>query len=570
MKFEHFKTIVVLSILYTLLTIFFTFPLILHFNSNYIGYANDDTTQYIWNFFTFWDNIKQGNSIFATKNIFYPEGSSLVLHTYTPSISIWGIFFNSIFSININIFLHFLFSALGGFYFAKNYIKHNIAAFFIGFLFAFSPYKLLNLPLHYNLILTATIPWFCLFFVKSFQLKSDKNVIEIASFKYLFIALGLLCCTIFIDYQIFFFEAYFAILYILILFYFSVPILMRKAWIILPLLFVFFHVLIDYLLHHSYSHGEGFYWSADFLNLFIPHNTSIVYNKLFPSIQQFNYFRKNADLHAQIFIGYAFAALTIFAIAICIKHKLKIIDAKIFLILAIAFLMICVPRGHFAGIKTLNFPFGILHFVPILEKLRISGRFISMVYLVLPLFTCIVLEKYIQHRKNLTIISLAVLILTIIEFKTFNYAVFNKTIPLSITQLKNEPNGTLLCLPSGIRDGSISYGKFEPIQLYYQTIHHKPMIGGYISRVDESIIKNYKKNKVIQKLFELSEQKFNNSDTITEEDIDQFYDIYKVKYFLIKNYMYSTSVSQYLQQLLMHKKVRLKLKDDQFTLISIE
>ncbi len=43
--------------------------------------------------------------------------------------------------------------------------------------------------------------------------------------------------------------------------------------------------------------------------------------------------------------------------------------------------------------------------------------------------------------------------------------------------------GRVLELPTGMRDGTSSIGRFNPASQYFQTRHHRPMIGGYVSRV---------------------------------------------------------------------------------------
>ena len=41
----------------------------------------------------------------------------------------------------------------------------------------------------------------------------------------------------------------------------------------------------------------------------------------------------------------------------------------------------------------------------------------------------------------------------------------------------------VLELPFGVRDGTSSHGNFTARSQFFQTYHHKPLIGGYLSRV---------------------------------------------------------------------------------------
>jgi hypothetical protein len=65
----------------------------------------------------------------------------------------------------------------------------------------------------------------------------------------------------------------------------------------------------------------------------------------------------------------------------------------------------------------------------------------------------------------------------------------------------------VLDLPFGIRDGLSTLGNFDPASQYYQTIHHKEIIGGYLSRVSQSDRDEYLAIPMIKALAALSENR---------------------------------------------------------------
>jgi hypothetical protein len=65
----------------------------------------------------------------------------------------------------------------------------------------------------------------------------------------------------------------------------------------------------------------------------------------------------------------------------------------------------------------------------------------------------------------------------------------------------------VLELPFGIRSGLSSVGDFSSITQYYQTFHHKQLIGGYLSRVSAQRVAAIRRRPVLDALIRLSEGK---------------------------------------------------------------
>jgi hypothetical protein len=60
-------------------------------------------------------------------------------------------------------------------------------------------------------------------------------------------------------------------------------------------------------------------------------------------------------------------------------------------------------------------------------------------------------------------------------------------------------------VPTGIHEGTVSIGYFDAATQYFQTKHHRPIIGAYLSRVSPRIREEYMRSPVLDALFTLSQ-----------------------------------------------------------------
>jgi hypothetical protein len=65
----------------------------------------------------------------------------------------------------------------------------------------------------------------------------------------------------------------------------------------------------------------------------------------------------------------------------------------------------------------------------------------------------------------------------------------------------------VLTLPFGLRDGLVSHGRFSPLYMFHQTVHGKPIYGGYISRLPGDILTSgeFGQSRVLQTLIALGD-----------------------------------------------------------------
>jgi hypothetical protein len=63
----------------------------------------------------------------------------------------------------------------------------------------------------------------------------------------------------------------------------------------------------------------------------------------------------------------------------------------------------------------------------------------------------------------------------------------------------------VLELPFGVRDGTFTAGDFSARYLYYQTLHGKRLIGGYLSRISEKRVRDLRAQPTLDALMIMSE-----------------------------------------------------------------
>jgi hypothetical protein len=62
----------------------------------------------------------------------------------------------------------------------------------------------------------------------------------------------------------------------------------------------------------------------------------------------------------------------------------------------------------------------------------------------------------------------------------------------------------VLTLPFGLRDGTSSHGDFSAATMFFQTVHEKELIGGYLSRLPRRGVESYRRAHRLGVLMDLS------------------------------------------------------------------
>lgn len=148
--------------------------------------------------------------------------------------------------------------------------------------------------------------------------------------------------------------------------------------------------------------------------------------------------------------------------------------------------------GPFVKIASFNTyipgPWALLRYVPIIGLARSPTRFAVVTALGVSVMLAFALSAIRQRwPAQWRLIATAVCILLCGELIPAPRPLFDATVPGVYSIIRNSPDESrrLLELPTGVRDGTSSIGDFNASAQYFQTVHRKPLMGGYQSRVSE-------------------------------------------------------------------------------------
>lgn len=567
------------GIIYTAIFFLYSYPLVLHFNEGLISQylQNGDVNQYIWNAFNFQHQLSAHQNFFDTEFIFAPLHTSMLMHTYTPFMSIFYLFIHNIFtSINTVLLLSFLISAIGAMLLCYRFVQDYGLSFFTGFVFAFCPYKTVHLGEHYHLMLTATIPFVIILILKltnGWREKKKMNVWYMLLLFFLFVIVFLS------DYYQLFYLIYFAFFYVALLYWQPLTYNWRnyKPWFWLAGIIAGIHILVHILKISKVDDKGALWWGGDFISFIIPPLNSRWMESAFSgSVYDSHIYNAPTTSDNVLFMGYFFLLAMLLVFFLTFKNKIKIPkDIAYLTLIVLLFLMVAIPTGKFAGKNLLNMPTAILHYVPFFNNLRCPTRIAMLIMLLLPIIFSYALWKLKEHyklsKKLSFLISFILIIITLIEYQPLSYSVLTaKSLIQPIYEdVKKEKGETLMLIPFGLRDGMISYGTMNTNDLFIQTYHQKKMLGGYISRLDKQVISFYTQDSICRAIMKMETDTTYHPLFPDAQASELFLKKFKVDMILIKPEYRHTYLEKYVLHLLEGIPYGMKIKDE-YLLLSLK
>ncbi len=163
MLFKKHPTVLII-ILYTVLTVIFTYPLLFNLTSQ-IPKGEGDMYQAI-------AQIESRTEVLEQKGVIgglYALAADQNLNTFLPYV-LFNLVFNTFTSYNILFLLSFILSGLGAYLLCFYFTKNKTASFLAGMLFAFSPFHVYQSTIaHAGTMHQEWIPFFILFLFKFFE-----------------------------------------------------------------------------------------------------------------------------------------------------------------------------------------------------------------------------------------------------------------------------------------------------------------------------------------------------------------------------------------------------------------
>jgi len=167
------------------------------------------------------------------------------------------------------------------------------------------------------------------------------------------------------------------------------------------------------------------------------------------------------------------------------------------------------PFVHLLGTNTyIPGPWAFLRYVPIFGLARTPSRFsIVLMLVVAVLFGAALywLGQRWPHRRRAIVAAVAALLF--IELFPAPRPVYSAAVPQIYSHIAavRDDSVRVLELPFGVRDGTRSVGNFSARSQYFQTVHRKPLIGGYLSRVSRRRFADIQREPMTNALIWLSE-----------------------------------------------------------------
>jgi len=104
------------------------------------------------------------------------------------------------------------------------------------------------------------------------------------------------------------------------------------------------------------------------------------------------------------------------------------------------------------------------------------------------------------------VLLLVVAVAMLFELLPAPRPLYSASAPAFYARIAQDPrNVTLMELPVGVRDGTSSVGNFTARSQFFQTVHGKPLVGGYLSRVSRKRIAEVRQDALLDALITLSE-----------------------------------------------------------------
>jgi hypothetical protein len=150
-------------------------------------------------------------------------------------------------------------------------------------------------------------------------------------------------------------------------------------------------------------------------------------------------------------------------------------------------------------------PEAVLRWVPGVSNARMPGRAIVVVDLAVAVLGALALSAWRARSRRPTALLMGALSLIAVDLLPAPFPVVVLDHPPLYDMLRDRPERGAVCeLPLGVRDGFGELGALDHRVLFYQTIHGRPLVGGFVARLPPSVLDAYRADPLISALLRLS------------------------------------------------------------------
>ncbi|MFH1835005.1 MAG: hypothetical protein ABH851_02325 [Methanobacteriota archaeon] len=541
------KRVLFVTAAYALLTVFITYPAVLELNEKFIG--SGEIGLFTW---TLWwvkkAVLTKGVSLFYTQHLFHPQGVSLAIRALTFYNTFIGILLQQVYSLpatyNILVLSSFILSGLGMYLLAKHVSGSELGSFLAGVVYAFNPYRLIEVNVgHLNLIATQWIPFYLLYLIRSHKEGGKTNILfagiflaltNLSSWQYM--GMVLIFTVVYIAYHKFFNSAkvqfslngvYIAtILGLLITLPFIYPLASeyaRSDYMNYPIGFLMGtsatysadgasilaspiigyktrniipvgYTVILLALFFVYSEKKILPWitgKAELVKIYLRNQFKLIaiagiiyFIFLYVGLKQ--YYGGNLFCYSQTIILIALTITVLFLV------RDKVLSFWIFTAILFYSLSLGPVVKLFESTCEFPTPYLLLFFAPGGTIFRTPYRFYAVFTVALSILFALGFANLYEKTGQRKLLSSVVVALVFFEFLLQPISLTDASLPKVYDIIKDNPGDfAILEVPIPpviyhIENGTLTYSM--PQIQYYQTYHGKKIIGGYVERHPPSVL----------------------------------------------------------------------------------
>jgi hypothetical protein len=189
--------------------------------------------------------------------------------------------------------------------------------------------------------------------------------------------------------------------------------------------------------------------------------------------------------------------------------KYRFRPPTVWLVMAVFFASLALgPFVHVGGVNTfVPGPWALLRYVPVITGTRMPARFAIPLTMTFSLLFALGLQAIAERRRPgqrkvlLAIVGAALLL----ELMPVPRPLYSARVPGVYRTIARDPRDVrVLELPLGFRSGEWSQGDFTAASQFYQTVHQKQLIGGYLSRISLQEVERQRQSVTVRRLIRLS------------------------------------------------------------------
>lgn len=453
----------------------------------------EDNMQDFWN--TWYSQTKldtDPGGFFYTNNLLYPEGTSLLYHSFSyPNLAVMylvrhifglGSDINTLISLhNFFLLISFYFGAMGAYYLTRLFVKSETLAVISGFIFGFSPFHVAHTLHHMHVGAISFVPFFVYCFLRF--MRERKTYLALLS-AVLWVLSGLSCWyyLFYIGYFVVFYYAFYTVRKRLMLWNdMLLPITLITFFVMLMLSPLIIPMILKTTSSRLYEEGHNIFL-ADLLG-FITFHPYHLLSKIGEPI--YSHFKGNY-WEMTVYIGLVNAALLL--VAFFKKYYKRIENLDLCMAYILLFMLFSLGSWlHIAGQNIIYVPLPTLltEYIPFVKNVRTPSRAVIFVYLFTGVSVAMIVEYLLVNKKRAIVLA-TLCFLSIITFVDFYPSRLESTpviCPPAYALINKDTSKDfgIINLPGG-------YIQNDIYMMYQAACSKKPTANGIVSRKPEDTL----------------------------------------------------------------------------------